>query len=53
MSPESGYDFSVLVDLDNVPDDKGKSETRLATEAPADELLVQRLEMSLSGSSPC
>lgn len=23
VSPESGYDFSVLVDLENLPEDKG------------------------------
>jgi len=26
VSPENGYDFSVLVDLDNLPQDQGKSD---------------------------
>jgi len=27
VAPESGYDFSVLVDLENLPEDKGRDQT--------------------------
>lgn len=29
VSPESGYDFSVLVDLENLPEDKGTRSSQL------------------------
>lgn len=28
VAPESGYDFSVLVDLENLPEDKGRNHIR-------------------------